>query len=209
MLWSKLRRQETGIQVVEARSKWKRANASSKDIWKLHRANLYCSGCSLVDCIRRKTLSRIVSKLQAGRLGLAHSTSISAPSQTPRASFHHPLHLEQMPSCQTSRPTQVSRQATNAGGYISANSFEAVPSLGVLALVLGIVTQKYLRFCTSASVSTQSTPSQTPRLHPKSSSCSGPIISRASLTLVRLRYKIKHRKNYECCPGHYLSTSVY
>ena len=81
MLWSTLRqqdnRQKSGIQVVEARSKWKRANASSKDIWKLHRANLYCSGststagCSLVDCIRRKTLSRIVSKLQAGRLGLA------------------------------------------------------------------------------------------------------------------------------------------
>ena len=208
MLWSKLRRQETGIQVVEARSKWKRANASSKDIWKLHRANLYCSGCSLVDCIRRKTLSRIVSKLQAGRLGLAQ-VSLHPHRHQEHDSSHHPLHLEQMPSCQTSRPTQVSRQATNAGGYISANSFEAVPSLGVLALVLGIVTQKYLCFCTSASVSTQSTPSQTPRLHPKSSSCSGPIISRASLTLVRLRYKIKHRKNYECCPGHYLSTSVY
>ena len=107
MLWSKLRRQETGIQVVEARSKWKRANASSKDIWKLHRANLYCSGststagCSLVDCIRRKTLSRIVSKLQAGRLGLAQVSLHPHRHQE----HHHPLHQHQMLSCLTSRPT--------------------------------------------------------------------------------------------------------
>ena len=107
MLWSKLRRQETGIQVVEARSKWKRANASSKDIWKLHRANLYCSGStstaggSLVDCIRRKTLSRIVSKLQAGRLGLAQVSLHPHRHQE----HHHPLHQEQMLSCLTSRPT--------------------------------------------------------------------------------------------------------